>query len=106
MCSTDSNGASSHSGKVGLITYDEVVFAGGYPEIANSNYYLKQDYNWYTMTPAGNTEDNEQIYIWSVSSNGSLSSTLTTTGTRLRPVINLKSDTLVKKDENGVYVVQ
>ena len=51
-CSSDGNGKGVVSSSVGLLTYDEVVYAGGYYVKDNSNYYL---YNsaiyWCTMSP-------------------------------------------------------
>ena len=53
-CSADDgNGKGILNLKVGLITYDEVIHAGGYHGKNNSSYYLNVDgYQW-TMTPFG-----------------------------------------------------
>ena len=40
--------------KVGLITYDEVIYAGGYYNKSNSSYYLYNGtYTVWTMSPSG-----------------------------------------------------
>ena len=39
-CSSDGNGKGLVNASVGLLTYDEVVYAGGYYRQSNSNYYL------------------------------------------------------------------
>ena len=86
-CSTDGNGNGIFNSKVGLITYDEVVFAGGYMVKNNSKYYLYDSGHWWTMSPAGSG------YVWDVSNTGYVSYGLATTyGSRIRPVINLNAN--------------
>ena len=52
-CETDGNSKGLLNNSVGLINYDEVVLAGGYRSKNNPNYYLYQNYYWWTMSPAG-----------------------------------------------------
>lgn len=104
-CSTDGNGYGIVNTSIGLLSYDEVVHAGGYPSKSNSNYYL---YNsaifWCTMSPAGFS--GSMSSIWFASSNGNIHTVNATA--RLRPVVNLKTDTIVKGSGTSAnpYVVQ
>ena len=53
-CATDGNGKGIVSARVGLLTYDEVVYAGSYKKEINKNYYLNNSsIDWWTMSPAG-----------------------------------------------------
>ena len=52
-CSSDGNGKGVVNASVGLLTYDEVVYAGGYYAKGNGSYYLYRSRDWWTMSPAG-----------------------------------------------------
>ena len=52
-CTTDGNGKGIVNASVGLLSYDEVVYAGGYYGQSNSNYYLYNNKHFWTMSPAG-----------------------------------------------------
>ncbi len=79
--------------KVGLITADEVVLAGGSYDTTNMNYYLYNGENFFTMTPYEFTS--YKAYIYSVNNTGSLTSSLVNEQLGLRPVITLISDITV-----------
>ena len=93
-CSSDGNGKGVVNASVGLLTYDEVVYAGGYKEQTNNNYYLYNSaIHWWTMSPTGFNGssysvvwyiNNFSLYINSVNING-----------RFRPVLNIKPDAYV-----------
>lgn len=95
-CEEDGNGnryvldSNEEGVKIGLITYDEVVHAGGYPSKANNTFYLYKDYQWWTMSPAGLSSNIANT--WRVHNNGGLGNPSVATAVRLRPVINLRSD--------------
>ena len=99
-CSSDGNGKGVVSSSVGLLSYDEVVYAGGYYEQSNSNYYLNNSaINWWTMSSAG--FQSYRVIVWAVSTVGSVSTTgvinnnyVVNTNT-VRPVINLTANTQV-----------
>ena len=80
---------------IGLLTYDEAVYAGGYFHQSNSsNYYLNNgSKNFWTMSPAA-FESRAYAYIVEGSSSGMINNYHVNYGTCicLRPVINLKSD--------------
>ena len=93
-CSSDGNGKGVVNASVGLLSYDEVVYAGGYNGKNNSNYYL---YNpaiyWWTMSPAGFTTGYSNV--WYVYTSGSISIDLVNSANVVRPVLNLTVDTQI-----------
>ena len=74
--------------KVGLITIDEVVFAGG-KAYESSSTYLNTGQNYWTMSP--NSFWSGSALDWVVGISGAMSGQTTYTNSGLRPVINLKS---------------
>ena len=69
---TNGNGALSGYSKIGLLTADEIAFAGGAYGTSNSTYYIKGNTNfssWWALSPrvfSGNV-----AYVWGVSGDGS-----------------------------------
>ena len=96
-CSSDGNGKGVVNASVGLLSYDEVVYAGGYPWQPNSNYYLNNPaIHWWTMSPAGFAYGSS--YVWHVVNTGNLIGNLYVRNGKsivVRPVIILTADTLV-----------
>ena len=93
-CTTDGNGKGSVNASVGLLSYDEVVYAGGYYNQSNSNYYLNNSaIYWWTMSPAGFSGSNSNV--WFVYPTGDINNYYVYNTTRLRAVLNLNADTLV-----------
>ena len=95
-CSSDGNGKGVVSSSVGLLSYDEVVYAGGYYGQSNSNYYLNSNISYWTMSPAGFSGQNS--YVWYVFTTGIISYYYVRDNLRLRAVLNLNADTLVTGD--------
>ena len=85
--SMDGNEKGILNSKVGIITYDEVVYAGGYYGKNNPSYYLRRSGGFWTMSPSGfsNTANG-----WVVRSNGPLSAYHVLYGYGWCPVINLE----------------
>ena len=75
--------------KVGLITADEVEFAGG-KNVDNKSYYLYNGHNYWTMSP--NRWYGPYTLVFFADVNGQLNNTNVDFPYGLRPVINLKSD--------------
>ncbi len=77
---------------IGLITADEVTYAGGYDGQENSNYFLYTNMDYITMTPSFFRD----IYFYAgnfhVYKNGGLGSDSINANIGVRPVINLKSN--------------
>ena len=94
--------------KIGLISLDELVMAGGYYMSDNVDYYLYYNANWWTMTPhsysvtyscigVGRTYKNESYRNGCVNNSDHV----------VRPVINLKGDIIVSGTgtKNNPYVI-
>ena len=91
-CIADGNGKGVVSTSVGLLTYDEVVYAGGYYGQSNSNYYLYNNTYFWTMSPAGFSGSHSSV--WPVDTTGSINYYTVNTSNAVRPVIILNADTL------------
>ena len=94
-CSTDGNTKGVVNASVGLLTYDEVVYAGGYPYQYNSNYYLNNPaISWWMMSPAGFS--NPYWLVWRVYTTGHIDyDYYRYNSDRLRPVLILNADTQI-----------
>ena len=112
MCNTDGNGYGVFSNKIGLLTYDEAIYAGmlSKTSLNDTNYLYKQDYGWWLMSWAGSTSsDTITWYITNVGRVSTIPSPAHVTYTiRIRPVINLKADVTVTGTgtELDPYVVE
>ena len=92
-CSSDGNGKGVVSSSVGLLSYDEVVYAGGYYGQSNSNYYLNSNISYWTMSPAGFSGSSS--YDWCVNAAGNVDYYSVNATFRLRAVLNLNADTQI-----------
>ena len=92
-CNNDSNGKGVIKSSVGLLTYDEVVYSGGYFNQTNSNYYLYNNKYFWAMSPAGFSGTYSRA--WSVYHTGNIRSSDVSDSITLRPVLNLKADTVI-----------
>ena len=88
--SGSSNGNKSLTYPIGLITADEVAYAGGVAGTANQSYYLYTGEYYWTMSPF--YFFNDWAYVFYVGSNGSFERALVTGRYGVRPVVNLKAD--------------
>ena len=91
-CSSDGNGKGVVNANVGLLTYDEVVYAGGYYAQNNNNYYLYNNTYFWTMSPAGFSGSASNV--WGVHTSGFINSYAVNYTLAVRPVIILNADTL------------
>ena len=89
-CETDGNGKGLINASIGLLTYDEVIYAGGYYG-KSSNYYLTNGTIFWTMSPVGFSDTNTAD-VWAVHEDGLIRNRGAILKIKLRPVINLKSD--------------
>lgn len=80
--------------KIGLLTADEVIYAGGLSETENTSYYLYNSNiaeDWWTMTPSTGTSTSMNPFI--VKANGSINNQVIGNLNRgVRPVISLIKD--------------
>lgn len=79
--------------KVGLITADEVVLAGGMFNADNASYYLNNGETFFTMTPL--EYFNYTSYVAAVTTTGSIAGAYPNTAFGIRPVILLNSSVTV-----------
>ena len=77
---------------VGLITADEVAYAGGIYGQSNNSYYLYNNQDYWTMSPSEFIAPWGEAHVFPVSSNGWLGGNSVHNTMGVRPVINLSSD--------------
>ena len=92
-CETDGNGKGLVSSNIGLITYDELIYAGGYFNQENDSYYLQNGTFAWTMSPSG--VGITYLGEWRINDSGIVYSNRTNYSNLLRPVVNIKVDTKV-----------
>ncbi len=93
-CSSDGNGKGVVNASVGLLTYDEVVYAGGYWGQSNNNYYLyNSSIDWWTMSPAGFSGSYSKV--WDVYGSGFITDYYVYADFYLCAVLNLTADTMI-----------
>ena len=110
-CNTDGNGKGIITLKVGLLTYDEAVHAGNYPERGSSSYITNSNYNYWLTSPTG--AHNNYAYAWDVGHTESINYGIVnyfdvSDGFVVRPVISLKAGILATGSgtETDPYVVE
>lgn len=105
-CESDGNGYGNVNSNVGLLTFDEVIFAGGNVKMNNTTYYLyNPNIYWYTMSPGGISN---WVIVWRNHGYGELSYPALFDESMVRPVINLNTDTIITGTGtiDDMYVVQ
>ena len=94
-CSSDGNGKGVVNASIGLLNYDEVVYAGGYVDNKNNNYYLyNNDYFW-IISPNGKPTKANGLMAWRIDSQGQINATLVNADIPIRPVLILNADTKI-----------
>ena len=90
------NGNGHLSNPVGLLTADEVAFAGGVAYSGNTSFYLHSVEMYWTFAPYD--FDGSDAYVWTVDGVGNLNYDYYVGDSipGARPVINLKADTLIE----------
>ena len=99
-CVTDGNGKGVVNANMGLLTYDEVVYAGGYFGQSNSNYYLYNNTYFWTMSPAG--FESGYSYVWLVGTSGNFNRDDVNYANRLRLVLILNADTQISLGDGTI----
>lgn len=77
---------------IGLITSDEVIYAGGKSGTYNQEYYLYSGTSYWTMAPYSYASGRARVYI--VNYRGNLSDNSVSNAIAVRPVVSLKSDAI------------
>ncbi len=105
-CKADGNGHGIINSKIGLPSYDEIVFAGGYYGKANSSYYLYTGEYYWLITPAGLHLDYTRAFR--INADGSINNPYVNIAyQKVKPVISIKGD-LVSSGigtKNNPYIV-
>ena len=85
---------------VALITADEMAMAGGVFNTSNTNFYLYNGQYQWSLSPGRFFSSDSIATVWYVTSSGSLYPWIDViTSFGVRPVINLKADTLITKGD-------
>ena len=92
---TSNKGNKSLSNPIGLITADEVAFAGGVYLTSNTSYYLYTGSYYWTMSPFYFDASNSHADVFYVGPNGWLHFYNVNFTIGVRPVINLKATTTI-----------
>ena len=93
-CTTDGNGKGIVNANIGLLNYDEVIYAGGYCGQSNNSYYLYNSLiDWWTMSPAGLSGSGSNI--WGIGTAGDVGNGYVNYSSRLLPVLNLIANTQI-----------
>ena len=90
-CYNDGNGKGIINSKVGMVTIDEVLYAGDYFYETNNKFYLYSGNAYWTMSPAA-LNLSIGANAWRVHSTGYLYNDQVLATIGLRPVINLNSN--------------
>ena len=108
-CTTDGNGKGVVTSKVGLVTYDETIYAGGWYYVRGRSYpyYLNSGSSYWTMSPGG-FDNSYNANAWFVDSDGNAYSIFVNRTYGARPVLILSADTLVSGSGTSAnpYVVK
>ena len=91
------NGALSYS--VGLLTADELVFAGAANLVNNSNFYLYTNQGYWLITPFRYSEN--KAFVFSLTNKGEILSTSLGSHYGIRPVININGN--IEFTGNGTW---
>ncbi len=83
---------------VGLITADEISYAGGVQGKTNNGYYLYTGNYYWTMSPAFYSSSTSSAYVFSMFDKGWFNTSTVNYKHGVRPVINLKSNTMFRGD--------
>ena len=88
----DSNGNGALTYPVGLITADEMAYAGGVFNVANSAYYLYTGGRYWTLSPDNFTSPNADNFYFR--SGGGIGTDYVTMNYGIRPVISFQPETV------------
>ena len=89
-----SNSNDLYQTKIGLITADEVMYAGG-SNANNYGYYLYTGNHYWTISPYNFYASNSNAYVFLVNSNGDLRINHVSSTYGVRPVINLSTNNTI-----------
>ena len=100
-CSSDGNGKGLVNASVGLLSYDEIVYAGGYYALNNRNYYLYNSIYFWSMSPSGYGAGTDNSSVWRINTTGDARATDISHTNCLRSVLSLKADTQISDGDGS-----
>jgi len=106
--SASNKGNKALTNPIGLITADEVIYAGANTNYNNTDYYLYTDYNYWTMTPSSYKQGVGRYASIYVVYNNFVDDYNTANTFGVRPVINLNSGVTVSSGDgtaNSPYII-
>lgn len=80
---------------VGLLTFDDVIYAGGFQWSINNNLYLNIGKYWWTMTPSILASEFARAFNLGFTSSNNFNEYNLTTNSYVRPVVNLKANVTI-----------
>ena len=103
--------STSYLSKVGLISPEEIIFAGGNSTEENTNYYLyNSEITYNTWTSGSNSIRNDNVVeLYSLTNNGTLINSEIGVPLHIRPVINISTSAIAKGEgtkENPYLIVK
>ena len=105
---SNNNGNGDSTYPIGMITSDEVMYAGGRNSTSNNTYYLYTNQKYWTSSPVGSSF-NYSSRMYTVSSNGSVDTSVVTSNNGLRPVISITPNAVISSGDGtstNPYTVQ
>jgi hypothetical protein len=105
---SSSNGNGDLDYPVGLLTADEIAYAGGVAWTSNSTYYLYTGQYWWSLSPYYFDSGSSYAYVWVVNSIGGLSLYYVNYSRGVRPAVSLKPGTIYTSGDgskSSPYVV-
>ena len=98
--------------KVGMLTFDEIAFAGATDSSSNSRYYLNKNAtsnSWWALSPSNFDVDRSRVFSFSVYRDGDLSNGFVSGAGSFRAAVTLSSSTKIISGDgtvNNAYVVK
>ena len=100
--SSSNKGNNALTYPIGLITADEVAYAGGVHGTNNSSYYLYTNQQYWAMTPYGFASGNNYVFVYSITPDGSIGFPIFINSSySVRPVINLRADVTISSGDGS-----
>ena len=106
-CSSDENGYGIVNASIGLLSYDEAIYAGGYYDQNGNRYFLLYNKSFWLINLAGYGES--KYNIWLINGSGGIHNVPINYDYAAKPVINLKSNAQTSSGDgtkNNPFVIE
>ena len=98
-CTVDNSNKGLINTNVGLITYDEAVYAGGYNGITNHLYYLYSEFPSFSISSSGYNPSYKAAFVWFINKDGQVNTGNVINNFILRAVLNLNANIQVSSGD-------